>query len=127
MGSKRHDGKVHPLPTIVKLKAAHDPAYLNISASHSHTNVVLVCEDGVQLKTSKVFLAANSTLMDKVLTSVSCGQSLSTCCQDDVKIWVPSQSTHVLEVLRFMHCGCFYSHVQVRHQQCIWSYPSYSS
>ena len=100
--------------SLVKMKPDKVPSYLLEAASLCHTNVVIICEDGIQLKTSRVTLAANSKLMKQVLSSMGCcNDSSSACCDDNIQIYAESHSSHVVQVLRFMHHGCIYSSAQV--------------
>ena len=100
--------------SLVKMKPQQVPSYLIGGASLCHTNVVIYCEDNIQLKTSSVMLAAISNLMNGAISSTCClDTSPATSCEDEIHICVENHSSNVLQVLRFIHQGCIYSSVQV--------------
>ena len=70
-------------------------------APNSHWDVILMCEDGVTYKTSRLVLAAMSPAIRATL--------LSSMDEDLVSIYVESPSTDVLQLLHFIHTGCLFT------------------
>ena len=76
----------------------------SLAPNSNHWDVVLMCEDGVTYRTSRLVLAAMSApAIRATLLETSMAD------EDVVSIYVESPSTDVLQFLHFVHTGCVYT------------------
>ena len=80
--------------------------YLKEATRNFHWDVVLMCEDGVTYRTSRLVLAAMCPAVR--------GTMLANMDEDIVSVYVESHSTPVLQFLQFIHTGCLFTRSVLR-------------
>jgi len=73
------------------------------TAYTGHTDALLISAEGASIKASRIFLAAASPVMKRILQSEAC------CGEETVKIHVQAGSQAVLQLIHFIHTGYVYS------------------